>query len=206
MRSSKEEAPNRLNRNIRIEGGGKKRSPRYGRKRSTGPASNYRSSRAKGRSFNLKWAWAIVGLVAAGIYGAHLHQENGQPAHAAAISQTDMLRATFSFCDEGRRVTCIVDGDTFWLSGERIRIADIDTPEINPPRCEEERIKGEAAKSRLRELLNAGPFSLVAGTRDEDQYGRKLRIVMRDGRSIGDTLVGEGLARPWEGARRSWCG
>jgi len=194
-----------LNRNIRIEGGGKKRNPHYGRKRSTRPTRHNRSSRPTGRGFNLKWAWAIVVLVAAGIYGAHLYQEGGQPAPAAAISQADMLRATFSFCGEGRRVTCIVDGDTFWLSGERIRIADIDTPEINPPRCEEERIKGEAAKRRLRELMNAGPFSLVAGTRDEDQYGRRLRTVVRDGRSIGEILVGEGLARRWDGVRRSWC-
>lgn len=195
-----------MSRNFRIKGGRKKPSPYYVRKRSTRPASNYRSSGPNGRGFNLKWAWAIVVLIAAGIYAAHLHQEGAQPTPAAAIAQTDMLRATFSFCGEGRRVTCIVDGDTFWLSGQRIRIADIDTPEINPPRCEEERVKGEAAKRRLRELLNAGPFSLIVGTRDEDQYGRKLRTVMRDGRSIGEILVSEGLARRWDGARRSWCG
>lgn len=195
-----------MSRNLRVKGGGKKRSPYSDRKRSTGPARNYRSSGTNGRGFNLKWAWAIIVLIAAGIYGAHLYQEGGQPAPAAATSQADLLRATFSFCGEGRRVTCIVDGDTFWLSGERIRIADIDTPEINPPRCEEERVKGEAAKRRLRELLNAGPFSLIVGMRDEDQYGRKLRTVVRDGRSIGEILVGEGLARRWDGARRSWCG
>lgn len=103
-------------------------------------------------------------------------------------------------------MTCVVDGDTFWLSGERIRIAEIDTPELNPPRCEAERLKGEAAKRRLRELLNAGPFSLAAGWRDEDQHGRKQRTVTRDGRSIGDTMIEEGLARRWDGERRSWCG
>ncbi|TDR31223.1 nuclease-like protein [Aquamicrobium defluvii] len=195
-----------MSRNFRIKGGGKKPSPYSDWKRSTRPARNYRSSGTNGRGFNLKWAWAIIVLIAAGIYAAHLHQEGAQPTPGAAIAQSDMLRATFSFCGEGRRVTCIVDGDTFWLSGERIRIADIDTPEINPPRCEEERIKGEAAKRRLRELLNAGPFSLVAGMRAEDQYGRKLRTVMRDGRSIGEMLVSEGLARRWDGARRSWCG
>ncbi|WP_244301614.1 thermonuclease family protein [Stappia sp. P2PMeth1] len=154
----------------------------------------------------MKWTWTIIVLIAAGIYAAHLYQEGGPPTLAADIARPDMLRVTFSFCGEGRRVTCIVDGDTFWLSGERIRIADIDTPEINPPRCEQERLKGEAAKHRLRELLNAGPFSLVAGTRDKDQYGRKLRTVLRDGRSIGEMLVGEGLARRWDGARRNWCG
>lgn len=92
-------------------------------------------------------------------------------------------------------MNCIVDGDTFWFDGEKIRIADIDTPELSPPRCEAERVKGEDAKARLLALLNAGKFSLSAGLRDEDKYGRKLRTVTRAGRSLGDTLVNEGLAR-----------
>ena len=44
------------------------------------------------------------------------------------------------------------------------------------------------------------------GARDEDKYGRKLRTLERAGRSLGDILVAEGLARPWGGFRRSWCG
>jgi endonuclease YncB( thermonuclease family) len=57
----------------------------------------------------------------------------------------------------------------------------------------------------LQALLNAGPFTLVAATRDQDQYGRKLRTVSRGGRSLGDVLVAEGLARRWNGPRGSWC-
>lgn len=106
---------------------------------------------------------------------------------------TDVQTATFSYCGAGRRITCIVDGDTIWLSGEKIRISDIDAPELSPPRCEAERVKGEKAKRRLQELLNAGPFSLAAGFRDEDRYGRKLRTVTRQGQSIGETLIEEAL-------------
>ena len=125
---------------------------------------------------------------------------------AARIPTADSSSGTFSFCDAERHVNCVVDGDTFWFQGQKIRIADIDTPELSPPRCEAERIKGEAAKSRLLVLLNAGNFSLAAGWRDEDKYGRKLRTVMRSGHSLGDTLVNEGLARRWDGARHGWCG
>jgi endonuclease YncB( thermonuclease family) len=39
----------------------------------------------------------------------------------------------------------------------------------------------------------------------EDRYGRKFRIVEVNGVSVGDTLVGEGLARWYEGERRPWC-
>lgn len=45
----------------------------------------------------------------------------------------DTLSASFSICGEDRRMNCVVDGDTFWFKGEKIRIADIDTPELSPP-------------------------------------------------------------------------
>ncbi|WP_428843154.1 thermonuclease family protein [Sinorhizobium terangae] len=87
----------------------------------------------------------------------------------------------------------------------KYRISDIDTPEISEPRCREERALGETAKYRLLSLLNQGPFGLKAGLRDEDKYGRKLRAVYRDGRSLGGILVEEGLARTWTGQRMPWC-
>lgn len=62
------------------------------------------------------------------------------------------------------------------------------------------------ATARLETLLAGGGFALEAVERDEDRYGRKLRIVTRGGESVGDTLVAEGLARPWTGRRKSWCG
>lgn len=110
-----------------------------------------------------------------------------------------------AMCGSGARINCVVDGDTIWLAGENIRIADIDTPEIFSPQCAAERERGERAARRLHQLVNAGPIELRRGLRDEDRYGRKLRTLHRDGRSLGDILVAEGLARKWDGARRGWC-
>lgn len=113
--------------------------------------------------------------------------------------------AQFSICGSVRR-TCVVDGDTFWLDGVKIRIADIDTPEIGQPQCDREYQLGMKATYRLVELLNVGPFELrTIGGRDEDRFGRKLRVVIRGGRSLGDQLVSEGLARTWSGRREPWC-
>jgi micrococcal nuclease len=112
---------------------------------------------------------------------------------------------TFSFCHVGGGTNCVVDGDTFWMDGRKIRIADIDTPETHPPRCPEEATLGAQATQRLQALLNAGPVTLESIERDTDKYGRALRIVTRDGQSLGAMLVAEGLARPWEGSRRPWC-
>ena len=113
--------------------------------------------------------------------------------------------ARFGSCVTGGGVNCVVDGDTFWMDGERIRVADIDAPETHPPRCAYEAQLGQRATDRLRELLNNGPIELEAVDRDKDVYGRKLRIVTRNGESLGDRLVQEGLARPWTGMRRPWC-
>jgi endonuclease YncB( thermonuclease family) len=98
----------------------------------------------------------------------------------------------------------VIDGDTFDYAGERIRIADIDTPELRS-RCPEEGRLARAATARLEDLLADGPFELRRLGRDEDRYGRKLRVVVRAGRSLGDTLVAEGLARTWTGRREPWC-
>lgn len=101
----------------------------------------------------------------------------------------------------------VIDGDTFIHAGERIRIADIDTPEVQG-RCPAETALAGRATRRLNGLLAEGAFELhpLPSGRDKDRYGRKLRIVTRSGQSIGDMLVAEGLARTWTGRRESWCG
>lgn len=122
-----------------------------------------------------------------------------EPAGADTVSQR------FDICGGGARHTCVVDGDTFWLNGEKIRIADIDTPEIASPRCPGELNRGNRAKQRLAGLLNAGPFTLEAGDRAQDRYGRSLYTVTRGGTSIGATLVDEGLAVWYGNGRPDWC-
>lgn len=115
-------------------------------------------------------------------------------------------QARFTLCTQGGGENCVVDGDTIWLKGEKIRIADIDTPETHPARCAQEALLGEKATLRLRDLLNQGRFSVQPIKRDRDRYGRKLRILERDGESLGLILVREGLARPYQGGRRApWC-
>ena len=133
------------------------------------------------------------------------------PAPLAA-GPADTIAAQFPLCSSAPRVTCVVDGDTIWLGGTKIRIADIDTPEVSRPRCAREAKLGALATQRMQALLNRGAFSLspAADGRDEDRFGRKLRVVTRDGESLGAMLVRDGLARAWGGKRggkrRGWCG
>lgn len=149
-------------------------------------------------------AGVLGGLVWARLPDAPL--ERPAPVGLSASSEASTVRAAFSICHRGGGGNCVVDGDTFWMGGVKIRIADIDAPETHPPRCAHEAALGEAATRRLQALLNGGAISLAPIDRDSDRYGRKLRRVSVDGRGVGETLVGEGLARWYEGGRRAgWC-
>jgi micrococcal nuclease len=119
----------------------------------------------------------------------------------------DRERAAFPICDGPRRITCVVDGDTIWYQGAKIRIADIDTPEITRPRCPREAELGRKATQRLQSLLNEAPFRMEPAPdgRQQDRFGRELKVLKRGDTSIGTIMVREGLAQRWGSGRRGWC-
>ncbi|WP_346033078.1 thermonuclease family protein [Erythrobacter westpacificensis] len=113
------------------------------------------------------------------------------------------LSLAFAVCPaDGVRITCVHDGDSFIIDRERIRIADIDTPELDG-QCDYESDLALRARNRLVQLLNAEAFEIRR--QGEDHYGRKLAIVANSRGSVGDQLVREGLARTWSGRRQPWC-
>ena len=132
-------------------------------------------------------------------------REWAERAADSAKAPSAGLGATFGFCHTGGGTNCVVDGDTIWIQGQKVRVADIDAPETHDYRCPEEKALGDRATQRLIQLVNSGPVTMQPIGRDEDVYGRKLRIVLVNGASVGDTLVGEGLARYYEGGRKPWC-
>ena len=109
----------------------------------------------------------------------------------------------YGICRDNHRVTCVIDGDTFWLRGEKIRINNIDAPELLTPKCPAELALAQQATVRLAELLGSGRLRVL---RDGiDKYGRTLAVVQAGGADVGDGLVAEGLARTWSGRREPWC-
>lgn len=136
-------------------------------------------------------------------YGAGLLGGIGKAGQLEAAGSS--THVSFRYCFVGGGTNCVVDGDTIWLQGRKIRIADIDAPETHDPRCAAEKQLGDRATKRLHDLLESGPISLRPIDRDQDVYGRKLRIVLVNGRSVGDTLAREGLARYYRHGRRPWC-
>lgn len=103
----------------------------------------------------------------------------------------------------------VIDGDTFDVAGERVRIANIDAPELHRAKCDAEKRLAELARKRLQELLAGDDIEVVPGDpgtgRKKDRNGRTLAVIKRGGADIGELMIAEGLVRPWEGKRRSWC-
>jgi endonuclease YncB( thermonuclease family) len=183
-----------------------------------GKILQFRTPSARPRTKGARWfpivlvalplaAFTAVLLLPVGGGGQEAAGAVGFAPSAAPAPAPDTEQARFSLCSGPVRVTCVVDGDTIWYQGTKIRIADLDTPEVTNPGCANEAAMGRKATARLQALLNAGPFSLKPNPegRSEDDYGRSLMLVTRGGASLGAVLLDEGLAEQWGGPRRDWC-
>ncbi|MBP7705149.1 MAG: thermonuclease family protein [Caulobacter sp.] len=137
--------------------------------------------------------WALILAVLAAAY--FIKGGFSTPADAAPRLQGALVPAA---------AIRITDGDTFRIADERIRIANIDTPEMpGRARCDAEAQLALVAKARLGQLLSGGEIRVA---RDGvDRYGRTLATVSVDGADVGEQLVREGAARRWEGHRARWC-
>lgn len=93
-------------------------------------------------------------------------------------------------------ISKIYDGDTITLStGEKVRLLQIDTPELSPGEC-----YAEEARSALVSLLNTpGQITLNMDPQLDkvDRYGRLLRYVFIGKTNVNLKLVEIGAAAPY---------
>lgn len=108
-------------------------------------------------------------------------------------------------CGSGKRITCVVDGDTLWLNGEKIRTMGYDTPEPMTNICGGEREKRLAAQASARFLELFNTTQITIERHGQDKYGRTLAAIRSNGRPVGDILISEGLARRYPDGREFWC-
>src|SRR5689334_3128122 len=116
---------------------------------------------------------------------------------AAATPRVETLSGPLVLCGRTKAKTCVIDGDTLRIAGTNIRLADIDAPEIFSPKCDAEAALGDKATARLIALINTAPVALETPPNAHDKYGRAIRLLKRDGQSLGATMVAEGLAHVW---------
>ena len=100
----------------------------------------------------------------------------------------------------------VIDGDTIDIADVRYRLIGFDTPETYRPECDSERQRGDQATARLRALIDVASEVALNVQQNRDKYGRWLATLEIDGRDVGDILIGEGLARRYNGGKRQrWC-
>lgn len=150
-------------------------------------------------------ALAVVGLLSVPLKEGFQNSEmNSSPlSQTSPVSQeSPAFSRSMPICGQGRRINCVVDGDTLWFDGEKIRLDSMNAPEVQG-QCGRERDFAARATRRLSELLSARAFKIVRN--GKDRYGRTLATVTIDDHDVGVILVGEGLAHPWQGGKRGWC-
>ena len=114
------------------------------------------------------------------------------------------------------KVNRVVDGDTvdidielgfdIVLTGQRVRIMGIDTPESRTS-DKVEKVFGLAAKNRLKELLGKTAILKTQIEKDGDdakgKFGRILAdFVAPDGRMVTEIMIEEGHAVPYLGGSK----
>jgi endonuclease YncB( thermonuclease family) len=121
---------------------------------------------------------------------------------------------------EARRLACIelyaTDGDSITCDGTNMRdmgdgapfVSGYDTPEIQRRKCDQELELGRKAKRRMEELLSTPGIQVF----DSDQFDKTqsrrplVWVKLPSGRTVGNVLISEGLARKWtHDYRADWC-
>lgn len=109
------------------------------------------------------------------------------------------------------KVLNVVDGDTIDVQidlgfdtyrNERIRLAEVDTPEIRTKNADVKKV-GLSAKVRVIELILNKDVIIKTEKDKTEKYGRYLgTVILENGRSLNDLLVSEGLAMVYSGGKK----
>ena len=113
-------------------------------------------------------------------------------------------------------VVHVIDGDTVAVDASadmppeladlKVRLRGVDTPETWRPKCEAERVAGEAATAFTERAVTGARAVLVRDPAWGKWGGRVIAELVLDGRALSAALIEAGHGRAYDGGRRqSWC-
>jgi endonuclease YncB( thermonuclease family) len=156
-----------------------------------------------------------LGVVIAPDIGRQVRANPAPASMPVAPAAPSIARSSTTRGAHAAEVLRVIDGDTFearvrvWPGIEittRVRLRDIDAPELGSAKCAEERAKAEVARDALRQLLAEGDVTVTRV--DFDKYGGRVlaAAATRATPDISAAMLAKGLARPYAGGRRDgWC-
>lgn len=125
----------------------------------------------------------------------------------AALVLPTPAHGSWPICTSGKRITCIVDGDTFWRDGTKYRILGYDAPEAGDgARCEKERVLADRATQQLQQLMSTP--GIQYRDQGQDRYGRVLTRVLTENGDVADQMISLGFGHSYRGGfrdRNQWC-
>lgn len=112
------------------------------------------------------------------------------------------LATDFPICGSGKRITCVVDGDTFWLNGEKIRPEGFDAPEMGKPNCHRPAAGAVESRAELARLLSGAQLGIE---RHGMSFNRRLARVTVNGADLATLMIRAGRARAYVPGEAPWC-
>ena len=102
------------------------------------------------------------------------------------------------------------DGDTCYVTVDgkktKIRLLELDTPEISKPKCEIERELGLKARDYLNGLIARASTIEFKTDYVEDYYGRILSYLIIDGEDVSTKIVNNKLGVVYDRYnKKDWC-
>tara|TARA_X000000368_G_scaffold164734_1_gene129917 strand:- start:815 stop:1186 length:372 start_codon:yes stop_codon:yes gene_type:complete len=105
------------------------------------------------------------------------------------------------YCYDGDTCYVIVDGKK-----TKIRLLELDTPEISKPKCEIERELGLKARDYLNGLIARASTIEFKTDYVEDYYGRILSYLIIDGEDVSTKIVNNKLGVVYDRYnKKDWC-
>ena len=105
------------------------------------------------------------------------------------------------YCYDGDTCYVMIDG-----TKDKIRLLELDTPEISKPKCEAELELGLEARDYLNNLIANASLVEIKTEYEKDYFGRTLAHLIIDGEDASAKIRSNNLGAIYErGNKKDWC-